>query len=82
MNNQTTYVIVGASLVGVTAAQALRDQGFSGRIVLIGDETELPYERPPLSMFPPTLRATTMWTSVWRQRWSCSVPVSRSRASR
>ncbi|TDU87877.1 3-phenylpropionate/trans-cinnamate dioxygenase ferredoxin reductase subunit [Kribbella voronezhensis] len=49
MNNQPTYVIVGASLAGATAAKALRDHGFSGRIVLVGDETELPYERPLLS---------------------------------
>jgi 3-phenylpropionate/trans-cinnamate dioxygenase ferredoxin reductase subunit len=49
MNKELTYVIVGASLAGATAAQTLREQGFAGRIVLIGDETELPYERPPLS---------------------------------
>jgi 3-phenylpropionate/trans-cinnamate dioxygenase ferredoxin reductase component len=49
MNKQSTYVIVGASLAGATAAQTLREQGFAGRIVLVGDETELPYERPPLS---------------------------------
>ncbi|TCO19639.1 3-phenylpropionate/trans-cinnamate dioxygenase ferredoxin reductase subunit [Kribbella steppae] len=49
MNVQSTCVIVGASLAGATAAQTLREQGFAGRIVLVGDETELPYERPPLS---------------------------------
>jgi 3-phenylpropionate/trans-cinnamate dioxygenase ferredoxin reductase subunit len=49
MNKEPTYVIVGASLAGATAAQTLRDHGFAGRIVLIGDETELPYERPALS---------------------------------
>jgi 3-phenylpropionate/trans-cinnamate dioxygenase ferredoxin reductase component len=49
MSKQSTYVIVGASLAGATAAQTLREQGFAGRIVLVGDETELPYERPPLS---------------------------------
>jgi 3-phenylpropionate/trans-cinnamate dioxygenase ferredoxin reductase component len=49
MRNQPTYVIVGASLAGATAAQTLREQGFAGRIVLVGDEIELPYERPPLS---------------------------------
>jgi 3-phenylpropionate/trans-cinnamate dioxygenase ferredoxin reductase subunit len=42
-------VIVGASLAGAKAAEALRDQGFDGRIVLIGDERERPYERPPLT---------------------------------
>jgi 3-phenylpropionate/trans-cinnamate dioxygenase ferredoxin reductase subunit len=44
-----THVIVGASLAGARAAETLRDEGFDGRIVLIGDEPERPYERPPLS---------------------------------
>jgi 3-phenylpropionate/trans-cinnamate dioxygenase ferredoxin reductase component len=43
------YVIVGASLAGAKAAETLREQGFSGPVVLIGQESELPYERPPLS---------------------------------
>ncbi|MGQ0716362.1 MAG: NAD(P)/FAD-dependent oxidoreductase [Pseudonocardiales bacterium] len=46
---QQTFVIVGASLAGAKAAQTLREEGFTGRIVLIGDEAERPYERPPLS---------------------------------
>jgi 3-phenylpropionate/trans-cinnamate dioxygenase ferredoxin reductase subunit len=49
MTDQRTFVIVGASLAGAKAAEALRDEGFTGRIVLIGEETERPYERPPLS---------------------------------
>jgi len=44
-----THVIAGAGLAGAKAAEALRSEGFEGRIVLIGDEPELPYERPPLS---------------------------------
>jgi 3-phenylpropionate/trans-cinnamate dioxygenase ferredoxin reductase subunit len=44
-----THVIVGAALAGAKAAEALRAEGFEGRIVLVGDEPELPYERPPLS---------------------------------
>jgi 3-phenylpropionate/trans-cinnamate dioxygenase ferredoxin reductase subunit len=44
-----TYVIVGAGLAGAKAAQTLREEGFDGEIVLIGAETERPYERPPLS---------------------------------
>ncbi|MGA8115205.1 MAG: FAD-dependent oxidoreductase [Actinocatenispora sp.] len=44
-----TFVIVGAGLAGAKAAETLRDEGFAGRIVLIGDEEERPYERPPLS---------------------------------
>ncbi|HEY0632861.1 MAG TPA: FAD-dependent oxidoreductase [Thermoleophilaceae bacterium] len=44
-----THVIVGAALAGAKAAEALREEGFEGRVVLIGAEPELPYERPPLS---------------------------------
>ena len=44
-----TFVIIGASLAGATAALTLRDEGFDGRIVLVGSEPDLPYERPPLS---------------------------------
>jgi NADPH-dependent 2,4-dienoyl-CoA reductase/sulfur reductase-like enzyme len=44
-----TYVIVGASLAGAKAAETLRAEGFDGEIVLLGTETDLPYERPPLS---------------------------------
>jgi 3-phenylpropionate/trans-cinnamate dioxygenase ferredoxin reductase subunit len=44
-----TFVVVGASLAGATAAATLREEGFDGRLVLIGDEPSLPYERPPLS---------------------------------
>jgi NADPH-dependent 2,4-dienoyl-CoA reductase/sulfur reductase-like enzyme len=43
------YVIVGASLAGAKAAETLRDEGFDGTVALIGQETERPYERPPLS---------------------------------
>jgi 3-phenylpropionate/trans-cinnamate dioxygenase ferredoxin reductase subunit len=42
-------VIVGASLAGTRALQALRAGGFTGELVLVGDEDELPYDRPPLS---------------------------------
>lgn len=41
--------IVGASLAGIRAAEALRRRDFRGRIVLIGAEHQLPYDRPPLS---------------------------------
>jgi 3-phenylpropionate/trans-cinnamate dioxygenase ferredoxin reductase subunit len=45
----TAHVIVGASLAGAKAAETLREEGFGGPIVLIGDEDERPYERPSLS---------------------------------
>jgi 3-phenylpropionate/trans-cinnamate dioxygenase ferredoxin reductase component len=44
-----TFVIVGASLAGAKAAGELRERGFAGRVVLVGAETERPYERPPLT---------------------------------
>lgn len=49
MADSQTFVIVGAGLAGAKAAQALRERGFDGRLVVIGDEHHLPYERPPLS---------------------------------
>ena len=44
-----TVVVVGASLAGLRATEALRREGFDGRIVLVGAEAHLPYDRPPLS---------------------------------
>jgi 3-phenylpropionate/trans-cinnamate dioxygenase ferredoxin reductase component len=49
MSTQQTFVIVGGSLAGAKAAQTLREEGFTGRVVLLEAETERPYERPPLS---------------------------------
>jgi 3-phenylpropionate/trans-cinnamate dioxygenase ferredoxin reductase subunit len=49
MSDQERMVIVGASLAGASAAETLRTEGWTGQVVLIGNETELPYERPPLS---------------------------------
>lgn len=41
--------IIGSSIGGVRTAQALRLEGYEGEIVLVGEETELPYDKPPLS---------------------------------
>jgi 3-phenylpropionate/trans-cinnamate dioxygenase ferredoxin reductase subunit len=49
MPTDQTFVIVGASLAGAKAAEALREEGFDGRLILLGAEPERPYERPPLS---------------------------------
>jgi 3-phenylpropionate/trans-cinnamate dioxygenase ferredoxin reductase subunit len=49
MATTATFVIVGASLAGARAAQTLREEGFAGRVVLVGEEPVRPYERPPLS---------------------------------
>jgi 3-phenylpropionate/trans-cinnamate dioxygenase ferredoxin reductase subunit len=42
-------VVAGVGLAGVKVAQGLRDGGFEGEVVLLGEETELPYDRPPLT---------------------------------
>jgi 3-phenylpropionate/trans-cinnamate dioxygenase ferredoxin reductase subunit len=49
MTNDQTHVVVGAGLAGAKAAETLREEGFGGRVVLVGAEAERPYERPPLS---------------------------------
>ena len=42
-------VVAGASLGGLRAAEGLRASGFTGEVVVVGDEPHLPYNRPPLS---------------------------------
>ena len=49
MTDSKTFVIIGGGLGGAKAAEALRDKGFDGKLVLLADEEYLPYERPPLS---------------------------------
>jgi 3-phenylpropionate/trans-cinnamate dioxygenase ferredoxin reductase subunit len=49
MTTDTTHLIVGGSLAGAKAAETLRAEGFDGPLILIGRESERPYERPPLS---------------------------------
>ena len=44
-----TFVLIGGGLAGAKAAETLRTQGFEGGIVLVAEEAEAPYERPPLS---------------------------------
>lgn len=60
------FVIVGAGECGARAAMALREQGFDGDVTLVGGETHLPYERPPLSkhgMLAEVFAATTIATA-------------------
>lgn len=49
MSSPDQVVIVGASLAGLRTAEALRDEGYAGRLTLVGDEPHAPYDRPPLS---------------------------------
>jgi 3-phenylpropionate/trans-cinnamate dioxygenase ferredoxin reductase subunit len=45
----STILIIGGGQAGAQAIDTLRKEGFGGRLVLIGDESQLPYQRPPLS---------------------------------
>src|ERR1700690_1433347 len=49
VRDSKTFVIVGGGLGAAKAAEALREKGFDGKVVLLADEEYLPYERPPLS---------------------------------
>jgi len=49
MTGPRTFVVVGAGLAAASAASSLRAEGFDGRLVVVGDESDPPYERPPLS---------------------------------
>ena len=49
MSTASTFVIAGAGLAGAKAAETLRAEGFDGRLLLLGEEPERPYDRPPLS---------------------------------
>ena len=47
--SDVAYVVIGTGVAGVKAAESLRKDGVDGRVILIGEETHLPYERPELS---------------------------------
>ena len=64
-----TFVIIGAGLAGAKAAEALREKGFDGRIVLLGDEHDRPYERPPLSKDVLTGKAERESAFVHPESW-------------
>lgn len=49
MADSKTFVIIGGGLGGAKAAEAMREKGFDGKVVLLANEHHLPYERPPLS---------------------------------
>ena len=49
MSDDRTFIIIGASQAGGWTAKTLRNEGFEGTVIMIGEEPYLPYERPPLS---------------------------------
>jgi NADPH-dependent 2,4-dienoyl-CoA reductase/sulfur reductase-like enzyme len=49
LSELSEIAIVGASLAGLRAAEALRAEGYAGRLTIVGSEQHLPYDRPPLS---------------------------------
>lgn len=49
MSSDQTYVVIGAGQAGGWAAKTLRDEGFEGDVIIVGDENFAPHERPPLS---------------------------------
>jgi 3-phenylpropionate/trans-cinnamate dioxygenase ferredoxin reductase subunit len=63
MSTSPTFVIVGGGLAGAKAAEALHEEGFDGRVVLLGEEDVAPYERPPLSK--DYLRGDAGRESIW-----------------
>lgn len=75
-------VIVGASLAGLRAAEALRREGFVGQLTLIGDEPYPPYDRPPLSKQVLSGRLPIEHTALARfqpleAHWLLGVPAQR-----
>ena len=74
-------VIVGASLAGLRAAEALRLEGFTGSLTLIGDEPYPPYDRPPLSKtvlsgWLPVEHTTLPWFVDVDAEWRLGVPAT------
>ncbi len=74
-------VIVGASLAGLRAAETLRDEGFTGDLTLVGEERQLPYDRPPLSKQVLLGRVRAAETELPRRRemdatWRLGLPAT------
>jgi 3-phenylpropionate/trans-cinnamate dioxygenase ferredoxin reductase subunit len=65
-----TFVAIGAGQTAAVAARTLRRRGFDGRIILVGDEPHLPYQRPPLSKEflagADTLESLQILPEAWR----------------
>ena len=68
MIDDRTFVIVGASQAGGWVANTLRSEGFGGKIILIGEEPHIPYERPPLSKGALLGDVTVDSTHFWQKQ--------------
>ena len=68
MTDDRTFVIVGASQAGGWVANSLRSEGFEGKIILIGEEEHIPYERPPLSKEALLGDVTVDSTHFWKKQ--------------
>jgi 3-phenylpropionate/trans-cinnamate dioxygenase ferredoxin reductase subunit len=69
MTNESSFIIVGGGLAGAIAAQTLREEGFDGKITLLGAEPHRPYERPPLSKDYLQGKADRDSVFVHREQW-------------
>ncbi|MDA9409777.1 MULTISPECIES: NAD(P)/FAD-dependent oxidoreductase [unclassified Bradyrhizobium] len=79
--NGQQFVIVGAGQAGGWAARTLRERGFAGRIVLIGQEDHPPYERPPLSKEFLVSRKDPAGTYLFAMEKLCGLDIEMRRAS-
>jgi 3-phenylpropionate/trans-cinnamate dioxygenase ferredoxin reductase component len=64
-----SFVVVGGGLAGAKTVEALRERGYDRPLVVVGDELELPYERPPLSKDYLAGRSTREDARVHDQQW-------------
>lgn len=80
MTSSTTFVIVGGGLAGAKAVEALRDNNFDGQLIVVAEEEQLPYERPPLSKEylagKKTLADFTVHDSDWYRDYNVDLRLS------
>jgi len=74
MNTKPSFLIVGGGMAGAIAAQTLREEGFDGKITVLGQEPNAPYERPPLSKDYLQGKATATASSSTQSRGTPSMP--------
>ena len=79
MESPRTFVIVGAGPAGAKTAEALRKQGYNGRIVLVGAEAHRPYERPVTELGMTTSCSAATSPSASSSRSGCAIGASRPR---